>query len=76
VQTLLGYGFETLNLNRIWLRVYEYNRRAQRVYEKAGLKREGTWREAHFLQGRYWDVHLYSILRREWDALPDGSKER
>jgi RimJ/RimL family protein N-acetyltransferase len=76
VRTLVRYGFETLNLNRIWLRVMAYNKRAQRSYEKVGFQKEGMQREGYYYQGRYWDVFLYSILRREWDALQGGSKER
>jgi RimJ/RimL family protein N-acetyltransferase len=75
-RTIVRYGFETLNLNRIWLRVYEFNRRAQRAYEKVGFTREGVQREGHFHQGRYWDILQYSILRREWDALRGGIQER
>jgi diamine N-acetyltransferase len=75
-RTIVRHGFETLNLNRIWLRVFEYNRRAQRAYEKVGFTREGVQREGHYYQGRYWDVLQYSILRREWDALRGGAKER
>jgi diamine N-acetyltransferase len=73
--TLLRYGFQTLNLNRVQLRVMEYNRRAIHLYEKIGFVREGTMREAHFYQGRYWEIHLYSILRREWEARYGAPKE-
>jgi RimJ/RimL family protein N-acetyltransferase len=75
-RTIVRYGFETLNLHRIWLRVFAYNERAQHAYEKAGFTREGTQREAHYFQGRYVDVLQYSILRREWEALSGGTKER
>jgi diamine N-acetyltransferase len=73
--TLLRYGFDTLNLNRAGLRVMEFNRRAIRLYEKTGFVREGSQREAHFARGRYWDLHLYSILRREWEARAGAPKE-
>jgi diamine N-acetyltransferase len=72
---LLRYGFDTLNLNRIQLCVISFNERAIHVYEKIGFVREGTQREAHFYRGRYWDMHLYSILRREWDARYGATKE-
>lgn len=65
---LLRHGFETLNLNRITLKVYADNPRAIRTYEKAGFVREGTMREAVFKRGRFGDVHMMSILRREWEA--------
>lgn len=64
---LLRHGFETLNLNRVMLRVYSDNPRAVRTYEKAGFKLEGTLREAVFKHGKYGDVHMMSVLRSEWN---------
>jgi RimJ/RimL family protein N-acetyltransferase len=73
--TLLRYGFETVNLNCIQLRVFEFNVRAMHVYEKIGFAAEGVQREAHFYRGRYWNLHFYSILRREWEARYGATKE-
>ncbi|HEY5982139.1 MAG TPA: GNAT family protein [Anaerolineales bacterium] len=69
---ILQHGFNTLNLNRIFLRVYASNSRAQRSYEKAGFKLEGTMRQALFRHGQYVDVNIMSILRSEWKELPEG----
>jgi RimJ/RimL family protein N-acetyltransferase len=66
---MLKHGFETLNLNRIFLHVYENNPRAIHAYEKAGLVREGLLREARYRNGRYINVLLMSILRAEWDSI-------
>ena len=68
VELLLRHGFETLNLNRIFLSVYADNPRAKRAYEKAGFVHEGVQREAIFKRGKFIDVHIMSILRREWEA--------
>lgn len=63
---ILQHCFETLNLNRLYLRVYENNPRAIRAYEKAGLTIEGRLRHGHYDKGEYVDVILMSILRSEW----------
>jgi diamine N-acetyltransferase len=63
---IIQHGFETLNLNRIFLRVYANNPRAIRAYEKAGMSVEGRKRQAHYDEGQYVDVILMSILRSEW----------
>jgi diamine N-acetyltransferase len=65
---LLKYGFETLNLNRMYLRVYATNPRAIRAYEKAGFVHEGRFRQALYANGKYHDVLIMSVLRSEWDA--------
>jgi RimJ/RimL family protein N-acetyltransferase len=61
------HAFETLNLNRVWLHVYEFNARGLRAYEKVGYKKEGVLRQHTYRDGRYWDVIAMSILRQEWD---------
>ncbi len=66
MRLMLKHGFETLNLNRIWLRVYEHNRRGIRAYEHAGFKHEGRLRQGIYKDGRYYDVLLMSVLRSEW----------
>jgi RimJ/RimL family protein N-acetyltransferase len=63
---MVGYAFDTLNLNRVWLHVYEYNPRGLRTYEKAGFRREGLLRQDVFRDGRYWDTITMAILREEW----------
>lgn len=65
---LLRHGFETLNLNRIYLRVYAHNKRAIRVYEKVGFVHEGRMRQAAYKNGEYSDVLYMSVLHEEWDA--------
>lgn len=63
---LLRHCFETLNLNRAFLRVYVDNIRAVRSYEKAGFVLEGRLREAVYKFGKYEDVLIMSVLRSEW----------
>ena len=65
---LLCHGFGTLNLNRIFLRVYAENKRAIRTYEKAGFVHEGRMRQGVYKHGKYFDVLFMSVLREEWDA--------
>jgi len=66
VRLLAKHGFENLNLNRIYLQVYETNPRARRCYEKAGFSLDGVMREGRFLEGKYVDVLIMSILKKEW----------
>jgi diamine N-acetyltransferase len=68
MQILQKYGFESLNLNRIALVVYDDNPRAIRAYEKAGFVLEGRLRQAKYKHGKYGDEFIMSVLRSEWDA--------
>jgi [ribosomal protein S5]-alanine N-acetyltransferase len=65
---LVRHGFETLNLNRIWLHVYTNNPAGVRAYEKAGFQREGVLRQSCYQGGRYWDTIVMAVLREEWNA--------
>ena len=67
-QLMVGYAFNTLNLNRVWLEAYEYNQRGIHIYEKVGFLKEGTLRQDHYLEGRYWNTILMGILREDWTA--------
>jgi RimJ/RimL family protein N-acetyltransferase len=66
MRLMLKVGFETYNLNRIFLHVKETNPGAIRAYEKAGFQHEGCKRQADFQEGRYIDVLLMSVLHPEW----------
>ncbi len=66
VHLLCQHGFDTLNLNRIFLRVFETNPGAVRAYEKAGFTHEGRQRQAEFREGKYIDVLVMSILKDEF----------
>ena len=63
---MVRYAFETLNLNRVSLHVFENNPRGVRAYEKAGFRIEGRLRQDCFREGRYWDTIVMGILREEW----------
>ncbi len=66
VSTLLGFAFGEMNLHRISLRVYEYNERAIRCYEKCGFRLEGRLRKARFHAGKYHDELIMAVLRDEF----------
>lgn len=65
----LRYVFNELNLHRVSLGVFEYNRRAIRSYEKSGFKMEGIERSVVHRDGSRGDIYYMGILREEWDAL-------
>ena len=66
---LLEYGFQQMNLHRVYLTVFSFNDRARRSYEKAGFVLEGTRREDYYRHGRYHDTHIMGILKSEWEAI-------
>jgi len=69
MQLVLDYAFRGLNLNRVSLNVFAFNKRAIRSYEKCGFRYEGTQREVIFKEDQRWDIIDMGILRTEWEQL-------
>lgn len=67
---LTGYGFDTLNLHRIWLRVDEANQAAVHCYCKCGFQEEGRFRDEVFRDGTYHSTIFMSFLANEWRENP------
>lgn len=67
-RALLGWAFDTLDLNRVQAEVDTRNPASARVLEKAGFVREGTLREDCVVNGDVSDSWVYGLLRREWRA--------
>lgn len=53
---MLDYGFRLLRLHNIHLSYLSFNPAAGRAYEKAGFREYGRRTEAHWSDGRRWDV--------------------
>lgn len=68
IKLALEYGFDDLELNRIELTVDSENGRGRRCYEKCGFVEEGLLRQHRFVEGRFGDTVVMSVLRSEWEA--------
>ena len=68
MEMLVEYGFNTLNLNRIELSVYDFNSRAFKTYQKVGFVEEGRKRQARYHNGKYQDEIIMAILREDWET--------
>jgi len=66
LKMLCKYGFEEINLNKIFTETYEFRKKHIKILESFGLKYEGKMREHVFVNGKYHDSLLHSILYDEW----------
>ena len=66
LRALLRYGFRSMNLNRIEAQHETDNPASGAVMRKCGMQREGTLRQRLLNKGRFVDVELYAILRRDF----------
>jgi len=68
LRTLIGYGFNDLNLNKIWCEVYGNNKSLD-IYRHLGFHDDGILRQNYFNEGQYWDSYLLSMLKSEFETL-------
>ena len=66
LRALLRYGFRSMNLNRIEAQHETENPASGAVMRKCGMQREGTLRQRLLNKGRFVDVELYAILRKDF----------
>lgn len=67
VELVVKYGFERLNLNRIYCGTSSANLAMQKIAERLGMTKEGVRRSALYKWAHYLDVYEYGILRDEFD---------
>jgi RimJ/RimL family protein N-acetyltransferase len=64
---LLDYGFSNLNLNKIWMEIYEFDTKKIEFFrDKFKFLEDGCLRENCFEDGRYWNSYLISLLRKDY----------
>ena len=76
VELATYYGFDRLNLHRIFLGFTHVNDAAKGAYERAGYVHEGVLRDDIFRNSRYYDTVRMGLLRDEYyeKKYPDHQK--
>jgi RimJ/RimL family protein N-acetyltransferase len=65
----LDFAFYDLGLNRLWAKIYAYNRKALGLIQYFGFVKEGVLRQSAFKNGQFVNEVILSILRDEYDVL-------
>jgi RimJ/RimL family protein N-acetyltransferase len=66
---ILSFGFNSLELFRIYANVMHPNMASMKLLEKAGFKFEGRMRKSVLKDGEWLDELRYSILEEEYRRL-------
>ncbi|NKN41142.1 GNAT family N-acetyltransferase [Streptococcus alactolyticus] len=67
-RALLEVGFTLLNLHKIEIECYGYNKASQRIAEKLGFTLEARIRDRKDAQGKRCDLLRYGLLKSEWEG--------
>jgi len=65
-KALIDYSFDELKLNRLHIRCGVENIRSCNIPKQLGFTFEGIERHGEFMHGKYRDLKIYSLLRKEW----------
>lgn len=63
---LIETAFDFYDLNRISIRCAEGNEKSSAIPLRLGFTYEGTERQSEFLNNRFVNLKVYSILKEEW----------
>jgi len=65
VELITKYGFDKLDLNRIYTGVFEYNTASMKVLEKNGYEKEGIFKNAIFKNDKICDEHRFFKINKK-----------
>ena len=66
-QLLINYGFNNLNLNKIWMELYEFDEKKINFFkDEFNFVIDGKLRENCFEGGKYWDSYIISLLKKDY----------
>lgn len=75
-ELILEYGFEKLNLHKIFSTPSVENKASIRSNEKAGLRKEAILKEHKYENGHYADLCVMAITKKEYFKLRKDSNGR
>jgi [ribosomal protein S5]-alanine N-acetyltransferase len=73
---IIQFGFETLQLHRLWASAMTKNTDSIGVLIKVNMQYEGTLRQHILKWDTYEDIAFYGILRTEYNSLTNGDKSK
>jgi RimJ/RimL family protein N-acetyltransferase len=65
-ELLFKYGFDELNLNKIWTEIYEFDQKKWALYQELGFVQDGLLRENYFYDGKWWGSRMISLLAKDY----------
>lgn len=61
-KSLIKYGFEELNLHRLWAEIYDFDEAKTKMFNALGFELDGRHRETHWTDGKWCDSLFFSLL--------------
>lgn len=68
LKAVIKFFFEEVGINKICCNCYDENIGSAKVMEKAGMTKEGTFKDHYYKNDRYYDGYLYAIIKKAKSA--------
>lgn len=65
---LIDHAFTALGLERLNIKCASGNLRSQQIAQRLGFSHVGLDDKPQFIEGKYWDLLVYSISKEEWQS--------
>ncbi|MCR5175254.1 MAG: GNAT family N-acetyltransferase, partial [Anaerovibrio sp.] len=72
MSNLNDYVFYKLGVNKVTKEIMDINKNLILINDRFGFKEEGVMRQVVLKHGEYHDLHIFGMLRSEWDQLRSG----
>ncbi len=63
IKIICKFGFEVMDMKRVYAGVFSYNPSSAHVLEKCGFENEGTFKKSLFKNGEFYDEIRYALIR-------------
>ncbi|WP_026688985.1 GNAT family N-acetyltransferase [Alteribacter aurantiacus] len=69
IRRAITIAFEELNIHRLALGVFSFNKLAFQLYKETGFHEEGYFRDFRRVGDQYWDMYEMSMLKTDYERL-------
>jgi len=71
---LLLFCMNELNLHKVYAKIIEFARESHKLVSHIGFKKEIALKKMVFQHGKYWDLIIYGLLRKEFEAFINSTQ--
>lgn len=63
---MMSYGFNILNLHRLWAEIYSFDNKKKKFFNHLGFIMDGKFRDTYWFNGKWNDSLFFSYLSRDY----------
>jgi len=68
IKIILKKAFHTFNMNKVWVEIYEIDKKKLDFFKNLNFKVDAELREHYFYEGKYHSSFILSLLKNDYDV--------